>query len=155
MPAGFHVRLAWRDITRMGQVDTRMAGSDRIGEDGGVKVGVGSMKSLGLIGWGERVVPANIPDWMRQNLAAQPLNPADGRPEVAIPLGDIDPNWLHGAMGHWLRLHRPDLLGPPNQWGPTPQGMPQPGGPHQGPGFQAPYPGAPNQPYPPSPPQRY
>jgi hypothetical protein len=116
---GFHVRLGWRDMTRLGKVNTRMASPEAVGED--IKVSIGSMNSLGLIGWGDRIIPPNAPGWMRENLARQPRNPADGRSEVAIPLGGIDPNWLQGPMGHWVRMYRPDLLGPPQQ----PQGWPQ------------------------------
>lgn len=107
---GFRIRLGWRDITRLGQVDSRMAGPRRVGYAGSARIRAGAMQSLGLIGWGERVVPPDIPHWMHQHLAAQPRNPADGRPEVAIPLGGIDPDWPHGPMGQWVRTYRPDLL---------------------------------------------
>jgi hypothetical protein len=30
--------------------------------------------------------------------------------QTAIPLGAIDPYWTYGAMGAWVRRHRPDLL---------------------------------------------
>jgi len=115
---GFHVRLYWRDITQIGRVNTRMASPAAVGGD--LQVSVGEMKSRGIIGWGERVVPPNAPGWMRENLAAQPTNPYDGRPLVAIPLGGIDPNWAMGPMGQWIRMYRPDLLG-----GVYPQGYPQ------------------------------
>jgi hypothetical protein len=107
---GFRVRLAWTDMTRLGEVDTRMASPRSIGHGAGARARVGVMKSLGLIGWGERVTPRRIPGWMRQSLAAQPVNPADGRPEVSIPLGGMDPNWPNGPMGQWVRSYRPDLL---------------------------------------------
>jgi hypothetical protein len=112
---GFHVRLGWRDLTRIGQVDSRMAAPDAVG-GGDVQVAVGAMRSVGLIGWGDRFVPANAPGRLRENLANQRRHPVDGRPEVAIPLGGIDPNWLHGPMGAWVRGYRPDLLGPPPRW---------------------------------------
>ena len=131
---GFRIRLLWPDITRIGQVDTRMSGAGKIGEEGGVQVGVGSIKSQGLIGWGERVTPPNIPGWMRDQLAATPVNPVDGRREVAIPLGGIDPNWVQGAMGQWVRLYRPDLFGGqpyPQPGYPPQQGYPPPGYPPQ------------------------
>jgi hypothetical protein len=138
---GFRIRLGWPDITRVGQVDTQMANPGAVGEDNGVQVSVGAMKSQGLIGWGERVIPPNAPGWVHQNLAAQPKNPMDGRPEVAIPLSGIDPNWMQMAMGAWVRQYRPDLLGggyspaqpgyPPMQpsYSPMQQGYPtaQPG----------------------------
>lgn len=108
---GFRVRLAWRDMTRVGEVDTRMANPRSIGHGAGVRVRAGVLRSLGLIGWGERVTPPNLPDWLRRSLAVQPVNPVDGRPEVSIPLGGIDPNWLQGPMGQWVHLYRPDLLG--------------------------------------------
>jgi len=107
---GVHVRLAWRDITRVDVVDTRMANPRSIGHGAGMRVRVGALRTLGLIGWGERVMPPNTPDWLRRALAAQPVNPADGRPEVAVPLGGLDPNWPRGPMGQWVRHYRPDLL---------------------------------------------
>jgi hypothetical protein len=107
---GFRARLTWPDITRLGEVDTRMATPRSVGHGTGTRARVGSMKSLGLIGWGERITPRRIPAWMRQSLATQPVNPADGRPEVSIPLGGIDPNWPNGPMGQWVHMYRPDLL---------------------------------------------
>jgi hypothetical protein len=108
---GFLIRLAWPDVTRIGEVDSRMGNPTAVGHGGGVHVGVGAMRSLGLIGWGQRVVPPNAPAWMHQHLAVQPVNPRDGRPEVAIPLSGIDPDWVHGPMGQWVRTYRPDLFG--------------------------------------------
>ncbi len=128
---GFRTRLNWPDITRVGQVHTQMAGPDAIGEQNGVQVSVGAMKSQGIIGWGDRVIPPSAPDWLRANLAAQPRHPYDGRPEVAIPLGGVDPNWQYGPMGQWLRQYRPDLLGAAAPGYPPQQGYP------------------PNRPYPP------
>ncbi|MFI9592241.1 hypothetical protein [Nonomuraea sp. NPDC052265] len=40
----------------------------------------------------------------------QPADPVTGRPEVAIPLGEIDPLWERGPMGDWVRRLRPDLM---------------------------------------------
>lgn len=107
---GFHVTIAWPDITKIGQVNTQMANPGAI-ESGDLSVSVGAMRSQGVIGWGHRTVPPRTPAWLRENLAKQPTNPVDGRPLVAIPLGGIDPNWLHGPMAQWIRLYRPDLLG--------------------------------------------
>lgn len=118
---GFHIRLYWRDITQIGQVNTQMASPEAMGGD--LQVSVGAMKSRGVIGWGERVVPPNAPGWMQEQLAAQPRNPFDGRPLVAIPLGGIDPNWAMGPMGQWIRMYRPDLFGGHAQV--YPQGYPQ------------------------------
>jgi hypothetical protein len=154
---GFHMRLAWRDATRIGQVDSQMARPTPVGFRGGsLRIGVAPMVSQGIIGWGDRVIPANAPGWMRQKLAAQPVNPADGRPEVAIPLGGVDPNWLQGPMGQWIQQYRPDLLGQGPGYVP---GQPQPGqgypaGPGHAPGYPPGQPGyPPPQPgYPPQPP---
>lgn len=137
---GFHVRLAWRDITHIGQVNTQMADPSEIDGGGDISVGVGAMKSQGILGWGDRVIPPKAPDWMRENLSAQPRNPADGRPLVAIPLGGIDPNWLNGAMGQWMRQYRPDLLGG------YPAAMPQ--YPAAQPGYPIAQPGYPSAPQP-------
>ncbi|WP_147268140.1 hypothetical protein [Spongiactinospora rosea] len=108
--SGFRARLAWGDITRVGEVQTRMASPRTIGRPGGMRVRAGTMRSLGLIGWGERVVPQRIPGWMRQRLAAVPVDRRTGRPEVSIPLGAIDPAWQNGDMGSWVARYRPDLM---------------------------------------------
>lgn len=105
---GFRIRLAWPDVTRLGEVDTRLAAPRSIGA--GAWMRVGRTTSLGLIGWGERTTPGRMPERMRQSLAAQPVNPEDGRPEVSIPLGGIDPDRQRGPMGQWVRSYRPDLL---------------------------------------------
>src|SRR5262245_53157097 len=50
---GFRIRLLWPDITRIGEVHTQMAKPGAIGTEDGLKVGVGPMRSQGIIGWGE------------------------------------------------------------------------------------------------------
>ncbi|MGB3437684.1 MAG: hypothetical protein WBA97_02930 [Actinophytocola sp.] len=110
---GYHIRLNWPDITRIGEVRSQMVNPTAIGAAGGVRVGAGAVRTQGIIGWGHRVIPQNAPAWMRYNVAAASVNPHDGRSEVAIPLSGIDPNWLQGAMGQWLRMYRPDLLDGP------------------------------------------
>jgi hypothetical protein len=133
---GFHVRLTWPSVTRIGQVDTQMANPGAVGDAGGVQVSVGAHQSEGLIGWGQRTTPPNAPAWMRANLAAAPVHPADGRPEVAITLSGFDPNWRRSAIGQWVGQYRPDLM----FGGQAPGYPPQPGYP----------PGYPQQPgYPP------
>lgn len=107
---GFQVRLRWPDITRIDVVETQPASPRRIGRLGGLRVRTQPLRATGVIGWGERVVPARIPGWMRDRLAAAPVDPDSGRPEVAIPLGEFDPLWERGPMGAWIRRHRPDLL---------------------------------------------
>ncbi|MFI6739685.1 hypothetical protein ACIBI9_42755 [Nonomuraea sp. NPDC050451] len=108
---GFRVRLRWPDITRIDVVDTQLAGPRRFGRPGGVRVRVEPLRSVGLVGWGERTVPPRVPGWMRERLTRAPMDPVTGRPEVAIPLGEFDPLWEGGAMGDWVRRHRPDLMG--------------------------------------------
>lgn len=110
---GLHVRLAWPDVVQIGQVQTQMANPKQVSGGGAVAVGVGSLKSVGIIGWGDRTMPAKAPDWLCQQMAAQPRHPVDGRPMVAIPVGQFDPQWLNGAMGEWVRRFRPDVLPPP------------------------------------------
>jgi hypothetical protein len=109
---GFRVRLRWQDVTHLGIVHTQLANPRTIGTVDGDQITVGAMTSTGIFGWGERTVPPDIPAWLHATLDAQPVNPADGRPQVCIPLGGIDPQWQHGAMGEWLRRYRPDLLPP-------------------------------------------
>lgn len=105
---GFRIQLAWPDVVAVDQVDSRMVGTRVVGIRGSKRVGAGAVHSLGLVGWGERVVPDRIPEWMREQLASQPTK--DGRDLVAIPLGALDPNWTSGQMGAWVRRCRPDLL---------------------------------------------
>ncbi|NBE96108.1 hypothetical protein FE391_08075 [Nonomuraea sp. KC401] len=108
---GFRVHLRWPDITRIDVVDTQLANPRRVGRPGGVRVRAQALRSVGLIGWGLRTVPPRIPGWMRDRLARVPVDPATGRPEVTIPLGEFDPLWQRGRMGDWVRHHRPDLMG--------------------------------------------
>ncbi|MEV4171131.1 hypothetical protein [Nonomuraea sp. NPDC049709] len=108
---GFRVRLRWPDITRVDVVDTQLANPRRLGRPGGVRARVQPSRSVGLIGWGERTVPPRIPGWMRNRMARVPVDPATGRPEVAIPLGEFDPLWERGPMGDWVRRYRADLVG--------------------------------------------
>src|SRR5690606_33045215 len=107
---GFRLRLRWPDIERVGVVESRMASPRAVGRPGGVRVRAGAMRSLGLIGWGEREVPPRVPRWMRDHLAGVPADPRTGLRQVAIPLGAVDPGWQRGRMGEWVRHHRPDLL---------------------------------------------
>jgi hypothetical protein len=107
---GFNLRLRWPDVLQLGTVQTQMANPRSVGVDGGTQVKVGAMQSQGLIGWGDRVVPRNVPGWIRANLESQPRNPQDGRPLVSITLSGIDPNWAYGPMGAWVRMYRPDLM---------------------------------------------
>ncbi|MFF0864528.1 hypothetical protein ACFYUV_22420 [Nonomuraea sp. NPDC003560] len=107
---GFRVRLRWPDLTAIGVVDTRTAAPRPLGRPGGVRVRVPALRSVGLVGWGERTLPPRTPRWMRERLARAPADPVTGRPEVAIPLGEIDPLWERGPMGDWVRRHRPDLM---------------------------------------------
>ncbi|MBF8190789.1 hypothetical protein ITP53_34790 [Nonomuraea sp. K274] len=108
---GFRARLRWPDITRVDIVNTQLANPRRVGRPGGVRVQAQALRSVGLIGWGERTVPPRVPRWMRDRLARVPVDPATGRPEVTIPLGEFDPLWERGRMGDWVRHHRPDLMG--------------------------------------------
>jgi hypothetical protein len=107
---GFHLRLRWPDMLQVGTVATQMANPGSVGVNGGMQVRVGAMQSLGLIGWGERMIPPSVPAWVRANLDSQPRNPQDGRPLVSIALGGIEPDWPRGAMGAWVRRYRPDLM---------------------------------------------
>lgn len=110
---GFRVRLRWPDITRVDEVETRLSApvrSRRLFR--AVKTNDGVLKSPGLLGWGERITPLELPGWMWDRLASVPRNPADGRPEVTIPLGLIDLDWQRTDMGDWVRHYRPDLLEP-------------------------------------------
>lgn len=121
---GYQIRLNWPDITRIGEVKSQMSNPTAAGVAGGLQVGAGAVRTQGIIGWGHRVLPRNAPGWMRQQLAMAPVNPHDGRPEVAIPLSGIDPNWMQGAMGQWVRTYRPDLLGGGPRYGHPQQGYP-------------------------------
>ncbi|WP_336206016.1 hypothetical protein [Nonomuraea sp. LPB2021202275-12-8] len=107
---GFVLRLGWPHIARVDAVESRMASSRTVGRPGGVRVRAGAMQSVGLVGWGEREVPARMPRWMREHLARVPVDPDTGLQWLGIPLGAVDPLWERGPMGGWVRRHRPDLL---------------------------------------------
>lgn len=128
---GYQIRINWPDITRVGEVRSQMSNPTVAGVEGGLQVGAGAVRTQGIIGWGHRVLPPNAPGWMRQQVAMAPVNPHDGRPEVAIPLSGIDPNWAQGAMGHWVRMYRPDLFGGGPQYGGPQYGYPPPGYPQR------------------------
>jgi hypothetical protein len=118
---GYQIRLNWPDVTRVGEVRSQMSNPTAAGVEGGLQVGAGAVRTQGIIGWGHRVLPQNAPGWLRQQVAMSPVNPHDGRPEVAIPLSGIDPNWVQGAMGQWVRMYRPDLFGGGPQYGYRPR----------------------------------
>ncbi|WP_327106377.1 hypothetical protein [Nonomuraea glycinis] len=107
---GFVLRLDWPDVQRVDVVESRMASPRTISRPGGVRVRAGAMRSVGLVGWGEREVPARMPRWMRDHLARVPVDPHTGLQRLGIPLGVVDPLWERGRMGDWVRRHRPDLL---------------------------------------------
>lgn len=108
---GFRVRLPWSGITRIGETVTRMSNPEQVaGRPGDLRVRAAAVRSMGLVGWGERVVPATAPDWVHRQVAGVPVDPDSGRPEVTIPLGELDPEWVAGEMGEWVRAHRPDLF---------------------------------------------
>ncbi|MER6947088.1 hypothetical protein ABT294_23930 [Nonomuraea sp. NPDC000554] len=107
---GYRLRLSWPRIERVDVVRSRMASPRTIGRPGGLRVRAGAMQSVGLVGWGERDVPARMPRWMRDHLARVPVDPETGLQWLAIPLGAVDPLWERGPMGDWVRRHRPDLL---------------------------------------------
>ncbi|MEV4221402.1 hypothetical protein ACBI99_02785 [Nonomuraea sp. ATR24] len=107
---GFRLRLAWADIERVDVVESPMAGRRVIGRPGGVRVRAGEMRTIGLVGWGSRVLPGRVPGWMRDHLARVPVHPESGLQWLGIPLGAIDPLWERGPMGELVRQRRPDLM---------------------------------------------
>jgi hypothetical protein len=110
---GFHVRLPWDRITRIGDVQTAVTKPGaRVGVAGGARLTVPAWHNSGLIGWGEQHTPARAPGWVKDLLARAPRDPRTGAPEVAIPLGGLDDRWTVGGMGDWVRRYRPDLLPP-------------------------------------------
>ncbi len=54
-----------------------------------VQVRAGAMRSVGLVGWGEREVPLRVPGWMRAHLARVPVDPDTGLQWLGIPLGVV------------------------------------------------------------------
>lgn len=108
---GFHVRLRWDRIVRVGDVQTAMTKPGaRVGVAGGVRVTVPAWHNSGLIGWGEQQVPERAPKWVKDLLSRAPREPGTGALEVVIPLSGLDDTWTAGAMGTWVRRYRPDLL---------------------------------------------
>ncbi len=108
---GFHVRLRWDRIVRVGEVRTAMTKPGaRVGVAGGARIGVRAWSNSGLIGWGEQRIPATAPGWVRELLDRAPRDPRTNATEVAIPLAGLDDTWTVGPMGDWVRRYRPDLL---------------------------------------------
>lgn len=111
---GFHVRLRWERIVRIGEVHTEMTKPGaRVGMPGGTQLTVEAWRNSGLIGWGEQQqIPEKAPKWIKGLLARAPRDPDTGAPQVAIPLGGIDDRWMEGPISDWVRRYRPDLLPP-------------------------------------------
>lgn len=108
---GFHVRLRWEAVERVGEIRTAMTRPGaRVGVAGGVRMTVRSWANSGLIGWGEQRTPQNAPSWVKDLLSRAPRDPRSGASQVTIPLGGIDSSWTLGPMGGWVRRYRPDLL---------------------------------------------
>lgn len=107
---GFQISMVWPDITRIDLVESRMASPRLLGWGTTARARAGAAQFDGLVGWGQRVLPAQAPGWMRTQVSDAPRHPEDGRAEVAIPLGAIDPGWSVGPMGSWVRHYRPDLM---------------------------------------------
>ncbi|MDA0566547.1 hypothetical protein LG943_19850 [Streptomonospora sp. S1-112] len=113
--AGFEVRLAWPDVVAVDTVVDRFSPSRgvRLGDrtdPGGPVVRAPEYRSHGLIGWGDRVVPARAPRFLRRRLAAQPHDPATGRPLVAVGFGAAGGAGLDNPLLLAARHHRPDLF---------------------------------------------
>ncbi|PTM56826.1 hypothetical protein [Desmospora activa] len=109
---GFHVRLRWERIVRIGEVHTEMTKPGAsVGTPSGTQLTVQPWRNSGLIGWGEQQqIPENTPKWVKDLLARAPRDPDTGAPEVAIPLAGLDDRWMEGPMGDWVRRYRPDLF---------------------------------------------
>ncbi|MBB4933585.1 hypothetical protein F4561_004405 [Lipingzhangella halophila] len=113
---GTHIRLRWNAMTSVGPVNTAMVDPRQkiqTGVNNGAGMKVAQLRGTGAIGWGEHALPERSPVWMLERIAAVPRHPQTGAPQVAIPLGQVDPSWLDGRMGAWVQQHRPDLMAQP------------------------------------------
>ncbi|NYI96934.1 hypothetical protein HNR12_003211 [Streptomonospora nanhaiensis] len=112
---GFEVRLAWTDVVAVDTVVDRFspARGVRLGDradPGAPVVRAPEFRSRGLIGWGERVVPARAPRFVRRRLAAQPRDLATGRFLVAVGFGAAGAAGPDNPLLRAARHHRPDLF---------------------------------------------
>lgn len=107
---GFQVRLRWQDLTQVGPtVDNTL--SARSVEVGPFDVRVQNVQSHGIIGWGERVVPAHVGGGQAA-LAGQPRHPGTGAELVAISFPAAGPADAGNPLLNEVRRHRSDLFVP-------------------------------------------
>lgn len=106
---GFHTRIRWAHLAAVGTTYTR-SNNPAAARIGRLRYAVEAQTDLGITGWGERQIPASVPAWLRKQHAATPYDQRTGLWYVAIPLGGVDPHWVQGRMGGWVRHYRPDLL---------------------------------------------
>lgn len=87
---GFHVRLRWDQITRVGEVHTAMTKPGaRVGVSGDVQLTVRAWENTGLIGWASSVcLSRSRLDQARARPGSAP--PAYRRARGGIPLGGLD-----------------------------------------------------------------
>jgi len=105
------LQIACTDITHIDDVLTRFTNPNAVPVPPGlVAVRPGTIRALGVIGWGRQDLPANLPRWVRQQLSQAPTNPQTHMVRVAIPLGFLDPHWTAGPAQAYFRRYRPDLL---------------------------------------------
>ncbi|MFC4563732.1 hypothetical protein ACFO4E_17865 [Nocardiopsis mangrovi] len=110
---GFEVRMRWQDVTTVGTVLDRQGPRTVMGRPivaGGIRVGPAVIRSHGLIGWGERVVPPSAPAALRRTLDAQPRDPATGLVPVAVSFSAAGEPDLSNPLLAWARHYRPDLF---------------------------------------------
>ncbi|PRX95403.1 hypothetical protein CLV72_10910 [Allonocardiopsis opalescens] len=110
---GFQLRMRWPDVTEVGTVHdqlTKPGAARAAGRRSGAMVHVPELRSQGLKGWGERVVPPRAPQWLRQRLAAQPRDPRTGLWLVAISFASAGPEDHTNQLLAHTRHHRPDLF---------------------------------------------
>ncbi|MFC3998028.1 hypothetical protein ACFOVU_19005 [Nocardiopsis sediminis] len=110
---GFEVRMRWPDVTAVGTVLDRQGPRTVMGRPvfaGPIRVEPAVIRSHGLIGWGERVVPPSAPAALRHTLASQPRDPATGLVPVAVSFSAAGEPDLTNPLLTQAQHFRPDLF---------------------------------------------
>lgn len=122
-PVGVHVQdhrgmqfwLRWADVTGVATLRTTNAPTMLARVASNVTYGVAALgqqihPSAGLIGWGDRQVPANIPQRDAEALAGQRYNRETGKYEIICAFNLAGPVNLSNRLVVSTQHYRPDLL---------------------------------------------
>ncbi|WP_188197820.1 hypothetical protein [Nonomuraea sp. SYSU D8015] len=115
---GLQMRMRWEDITSIvhlqgGRAPTLLARAVGFAAREIAALGQPIHPSAGLIGWGTRVLPAEMPRREAEVVYSQRRDPATGRYEIAIPFSLAGPVNPHNRLVANTWHYRPDLFPPP------------------------------------------